>query len=57
MTKTYIVELTKAERECLSKLISAGTTSVRMLTLARILLKANVGEHAGGQVLIDRDIA
>ena len=58
MNKKYVVELTKAERERLLKLLSAGTAPARMLTRARILLKADVGEHAGEcPALIDREIA
>jgi transposase len=58
MNKKYIVELTDAERERLSKLISAGTAPARMLSRARILLKADVGEHAGDRPApIDRQIA
>ncbi len=57
MNKKYVVELTKAERERLRKLISAGTAPARMLNRARILLKADVGEYAEGEVLIDREIA
>lgn len=57
MNKKYIVKLTKAEREHLRKLISAGTAPARMLNRARILLKADLGEHASGSALIDREIA
>jgi len=39
--KKYIVELTAEEREKLQKLISAGQSSARKLTHARILLKAD----------------
>jgi hypothetical protein len=57
--KKYVVELTKTERERLDKLISSGTAPARMLNRARILLKADIGEHAGeGRLaLIDREIA
>lgn len=41
--KKYIVELTSEQRQELSHLISAGTTSARQLTHARILLKADQG--------------
>lgn len=41
MNKKYVVELTKAERERLSKLVSSGTASARMLNRARVLLKAD----------------
>lgn len=58
MKKKYLVELSKDKRERLHKLISAGTAPARMLNCARILLKADIGgEHAGGQALIDREIA
>ncbi len=59
MHKKYVVdELTKAGRERLLKLLSAGTAAARMLTRARVLLKADVGEHAGEcPALIDRQIA
>jgi hypothetical protein len=48
MKKKYLVELTKAERVRLRDLISAGVAPARMLTRARILLKTDTGEHAGG---------
>jgi Homeodomain-like domain len=40
VNKKYVVELTKAERERLLKLLSSGTAPARMLTRARVLLKA-----------------
>lgn len=46
MRKKYVVELTKEERERLLKLIRAGEAPARMLNRARILLKADIGEHA-----------
>lgn len=55
--KKYVVELTQGEREHLYGLISAGSAPARMLNRARILLKADVGEHAQGRPLIDRQIA
>jgi hypothetical protein len=57
--KKYVVELTKTERDRLDKLISSGTAPARMLNRARILLKADIGEHAGEgrPALIDREIA
>jgi hypothetical protein len=56
--KKYLVELTKDERERLRKLISAGEAPARMLNRARVLLKADIGEHAsGGPALADRQIA
>ena len=48
MKKKYLVELTKQERERLLRLIRAGEAPARMLNRARVLLKADVGEHAGG---------
>jgi transposase len=57
MNKKYVVELTKDERKRLRKLISAGSAPARMLNRARILLKADLGEHCEGRVLIDREIA
>lgn len=59
MKKKYVVELTKEERERLLKLISAGEAPARMLTHARVLLKADTGEHAtsGGPAFADRQIA
>lgn len=58
MKKKYVVELTNAERERLHKLLSAGTAPARMLTRARVLLKADRGEHAGDEPeLSDREIA
>jgi len=41
VNKKYVVELTKAERERLGKLVSSGTAPARMLTRARVLLKAD----------------
>lgn len=55
--KKCVVELTEDEREQLHKLISAGSASARMLNRARILLKADVGEHSEGGPLLDREIA
>ena len=57
MNKKYVVELVKAERERLLKLLSAGTAPGRMLTRARILLKTDVGEHAEGPLLFGWRIA
>ncbi len=61
MRKKYVVELTKEERERLLKLIRAGEAPARMLNRARILLKADRGEHAGEEeeptTLGDREIA
>lgn len=55
--KKYVVQLTEDERKHLYELISAGSASARMLNRARILLKADVSEHAEGEPLIDRQIA
>jgi transposase len=41
--RLYFVELSDAEREYLSKLISSGESKARKLTRARILLKADAG--------------
>lgn len=48
MKKKYVVELTKEERDRLLKLIRSGEAPARMLNRARILLKADSGEHAEG---------
>lgn len=48
MKKKYVVELTQEERGRLLKLIRAGEAPARMLNRARILLKADQGEHASG---------
>lgn len=55
--KKYIVELTEEERGRLLKLIRAGEAPARMLNRARILLKTDVGKHAEGELLVDRQIA
>jgi transposase len=57
MRKKYIVQLTEEEYQYLHKLISSGTAPARKLNRARILLKADVGKHAKGEALIDREIA
>lgn len=59
MRKRYVVELATEERERLLKLIRAGEAPARMLNRARILLKADQGEHAGGggPTPTDRQIA
>ena len=57
MNRKYVVELTKDERKRLRRLISAGTAPARKLNRARILLKADLGEHSEGRALIDREIA
>jgi len=49
MRKTkYAVTLTEAERAPLRTLIGSGSAPARMLTRARILLKANQGEGGAG---------
>lgn len=49
MRKTkYTVELTEAERARLRTLVGSGTAPARMLTRARVLLKANQGEGGPG---------
>ena len=49
MRKTkYAVELTEAERAQLRTLVGSGVAPARMLTRARILLKANQGEGGPG---------
>lgn len=57
MKKKYVVELTAQERGHLLKLLSSGTAPARKLNRARILLKADTGEHAQGRELLDREIA
>jgi len=46
--KKYVVELSGEERERLEALIRAGKSSARLLTRARILLKADVSEAGEG---------
>lgn len=48
MRTKYAVELTEAERARLRTLIGTGMAAARMLTRARILLKANRGEGGPG---------
>lgn len=48
MTKKYVVKLSEAERARLHTLIGSGTAPARLLTHARILLKANQGETGPG---------
>jgi hypothetical protein len=56
MRKTkYAVELSEAERAQLRTLVGAGIAPARMLTRARILLKADQGE--GGAAWADAAIA
>ena len=46
--KKYVVQLSAEERERLEALIHTGKSSARMLTRARILLKADVSEAGEG---------
>ncbi len=46
--KKYVVRLSAEERARLDGLISKGKRSARLLTKARILLKADVSEFDGG---------
>lgn len=46
--KKYVVRLSAEERDQLAALISAGKRSARLLTKARILLKADVSEAGEG---------
>ena len=55
MSSPYRVLLTEAQRAELHGLIGSGVAPARMLTRARILLKANHGE--GGAGWSDRAIA
>lgn len=45
MATKYTVTLTKDEREELEQLVGKGKAAARKLTHARILLKADAGEH------------
>ena len=55
MPKAHRIRLSAAEREQLQQLISTGSGAARVLTHARILLKADEGE--GGPALTDAAIA
>ena len=46
--KKYVVKLSAEERERLEALIHTGKSSARVLTRARILLKADVSEAGEG---------
>ena len=46
--KRYVVKLSAEERKRLEALIHAGRSSARMLTRARILLKADISEAGEG---------
>lgn len=48
MAKKYVVELSEAERAHLRTLVGSGTAPARLLTHARILLKAHQGEGGAG---------
>jgi len=43
--KKYIVKLSEDERETLKKIITSGRGPARMFTRARILMKADQGQH------------
>ena len=55
MKKLYTAILNEAQRQQLQDLIGAGTGSARTLAHARILLKADQGDHGPGWK--DQDIA
>jgi transposase len=55
MKKKYAVFLTDTERHQLQRLIAAGTAPARLLTHARILLKADQSPH--GSAWVDDAIA
>lgn len=55
MRMKYAVKLTEAERARLRTLVGSGTAPARLLTRARIVLKANHGE--GGPGWTDASIA
>ena len=46
--QTYVVKLSKAERERLNDLIGKGKSSARVQLKARILLHADTGKHGSG---------
>lgn len=50
MRKRYVVQLTEEERAQLHTLVGQGTAPARLLTHARILLKANQGEAGPGWI-------
>ncbi len=43
--KKYLVNLSREERDILTKTIKSGSGTARMFTRARILLKADQGDH------------
>ena len=57
MKQRYIVTLTQAQRQQLQDLISAGTGLARTLAHARILLKADQGDHGPGWKVQDIVVA
>ena len=57
MRKIYIVRLKTEQRAQLEQCISSGLAPARKIRRAHILLKADVGHHAVGQALIDKEIA
>ena len=46
--QTYVVKLSKVERERLNNLIGKGKSSARVQLKARILLHADTGKHGSG---------
>src|SRR5512143_2151713 len=54
MALKYIVTLTQEEHDLLEQLLAKGKAAARKLTRARILLKADAGEH--GPAWKDEDI-
>lgn len=57
MKKHYVVELDHAQRQHLQQLVHTGHAPARTIQRAHILLKADVGQHASGKALTDRQIA
>jgi len=48
MNKRHVVKLSDEERDGLTQLVSKGKAAARKLTRARVLLKADAGEHGPG---------
>jgi hypothetical protein len=46
--KKYLINLSREEQDTLKKIITSGRGPARMFTRARILLKADQGEHGPG---------
>lgn len=57
MRKLYHVKLNADERHQLEQLVRTGVASARKITRARILLKADIGQHAQPPALSDPGIA